>query len=87
MHHRITGSSGITATALNSGAQLGIFWPANFRPIPNEDCAGDTYEAKETENRDGESDFLYYSFCQHEKKCHICFPDRQGGRKRKKGVG
>jgi hypothetical protein len=84
-----TGSSGITATALNSVAQLGIFWPANFRPIPNEDCAGGAYKAIKTENREGESDFLYYSYCQHEKKCHICFPIARAAEaeQEKKNVG
>ena len=42
-------------------SQLDLFWPANFRPIPQKDSAWDAYTAKETENRQGEVGFLRYS--------------------------
>jgi hypothetical protein len=42
-------------------SQLDLFWPANFRPIPQKDSAWGAYTAKETENRQGEVGFLRYS--------------------------
>ena len=42
-------------------SQLDLFWPANFRPIPQKDSAWDAHTAKETENRQGEVGFLRYS--------------------------
>ena len=42
-------------------SQLDLFWPANFRPIPQKDSAWDAYTAKETENRQGEVGSLRYS--------------------------
>jgi hypothetical protein len=42
-------------------SQLGLFWPAGFRPIPQKDSTWDAYTAKETENRQGEVGFLRYS--------------------------
>jgi hypothetical protein len=46
---------------LYTTSQLDLFWPANFRPIPQKDSAWDAYTAKETENRQGEVGFLRYS--------------------------
>jgi hypothetical protein len=40
-------------------SQLDLFWPANFRPIPQKDSAWDAHT--ETENRQGEVGFLRYS--------------------------
>jgi hypothetical protein len=46
---------------LSTTSQLDLFWPANFRPIPQKDSAWDAHTAKETENRQGEVGFLRYS--------------------------
>jgi hypothetical protein len=47
--------------ARSTTSQLDLFWPANFRPIPQKDSAWDASPAKETENRQGEVGFLRYS--------------------------
>jgi hypothetical protein len=64
-----------------TASQLDLFWPANFRPIPQKDSAWDAHTANETENRQGEVGFLRYSpygpwllDCQHG-KCHIVSPE------------
>jgi hypothetical protein len=57
----LTGNIGSLCEQQPTTSQLDIFWPANFRPIPQKDSAWDAYTAKETENRQGEVGFLRYS--------------------------
>jgi hypothetical protein len=46
---------------LNLNWTFSVFWPANFRPIPQKDSAWDVYTAKETGNRQEEVGLLRYS--------------------------